>query len=167
MGGTNEQKNLPCTGREPFSGSTRGSHSGTQPALLQAADPLGPSLRNRTRQPAPTWPISPHARSRSLRHRSRLHSRVPAGRPSRRVGRRLRTSPVTFPAVGLEPWPRPRAALVTPSRRCPTWLTESLPSSMSMAILAPAFHYDQPNDNDLALLWGNGRLLVGLMDTTN
>jgi DUF1680 family protein len=26
------------------------------------------------------------------------------------------------------------------------------------------FHYDQPNDNDLALLWGNGRLLVGLME---
>lgn len=27
-----------------------------------------------------------------------------------------------------------------------------------------AFHYDQPDDNDLALLWGNGRLLVGLME---
>ena len=27
-----------------------------------------------------------------------------------------------------------------------------------------AFHYDQPNDDDLALLWGNGRLLVGLME---
>jgi len=26
------------------------------------------------------------------------------------------------------------------------------------------FHYDQPNDDDLALLWGNGRLLVGLME---
>jgi DUF1680 family protein len=27
-----------------------------------------------------------------------------------------------------------------------------------------AFHYDQPTDRDLALLWGNGRLLVGLME---
>jgi DUF1680 family protein len=27
-----------------------------------------------------------------------------------------------------------------------------------------AFHYDQPGDDDLALLWGNGRLLVGLME---
>lgn len=27
-----------------------------------------------------------------------------------------------------------------------------------------AFHYDHPDDNDLALLWGNGRLLVGLME---
>jgi len=26
------------------------------------------------------------------------------------------------------------------------------------------FHYDQPDDDDLALLWGNGRLLVGLME---
>ena len=26
------------------------------------------------------------------------------------------------------------------------------------------FHYDHPNDDDLALLWGNGRLLVGLME---
>lgn len=26
------------------------------------------------------------------------------------------------------------------------------------------FHYDHPDDNDLALLWGNGRLLVGLME---
>jgi DUF1680 family protein len=26
------------------------------------------------------------------------------------------------------------------------------------------FHYDKPDDNDLALLWGNGRLLVGLME---
>ncbi|MGA2848438.1 MAG: beta-L-arabinofuranosidase domain-containing protein [Terracidiphilus sp.] len=26
------------------------------------------------------------------------------------------------------------------------------------------FHYEQPNDDDLALLWGNGRLLVGLME---
>jgi DUF1680 family protein len=26
------------------------------------------------------------------------------------------------------------------------------------------FHYDRPNDNDLALLWGNGRLLIGLME---
>ena len=26
------------------------------------------------------------------------------------------------------------------------------------------FHNDQPNDDDLALLWGNGRLLVGLME---
>jgi len=26
------------------------------------------------------------------------------------------------------------------------------------------FHYDNPDDNDLALLWGNGRLLVGLME---
>jgi DUF1680 family protein len=27
-----------------------------------------------------------------------------------------------------------------------------------------AFHYDKPTDNDLALLWGNGRLLVGLLE---
>jgi DUF1680 family protein len=26
------------------------------------------------------------------------------------------------------------------------------------------FHYDKPADNDLALLWGNGRLLVGLLE---
>jgi len=26
------------------------------------------------------------------------------------------------------------------------------------------FHYDKPNDLDLALLWGNGRLLVGLLE---
>src|SRR5882757_447840 len=26
------------------------------------------------------------------------------------------------------------------------------------------FHYDKPDDDDLALLWGNGRLLVGLME---
>lgn len=26
------------------------------------------------------------------------------------------------------------------------------------------FHFDNPDDNDLALLWGNGRLLVGLME---
>jgi DUF1680 family protein len=26
------------------------------------------------------------------------------------------------------------------------------------------FHYDHPTDNDLALLWGNGRLLVGLLE---
>ena len=26
------------------------------------------------------------------------------------------------------------------------------------------FHYDRPTDNDLALLWGNGRLLVGLLE---
>lgn len=26
------------------------------------------------------------------------------------------------------------------------------------------FHFDHPNDNDLALLWGNGRLLIGLME---
>ena len=26
------------------------------------------------------------------------------------------------------------------------------------------FHYDKPTDNDLALLWGNGRLLVGLLE---
>ena len=26
------------------------------------------------------------------------------------------------------------------------------------------FHFDHPNDDDLALLWGNGRLLVGLME---
>jgi len=26
------------------------------------------------------------------------------------------------------------------------------------------FHYDHPDDNDLALLWGNGRLLVGFME---
>ena len=26
------------------------------------------------------------------------------------------------------------------------------------------FHYDQPTDRDLALLWGNGRLLIGLME---
>lgn len=26
------------------------------------------------------------------------------------------------------------------------------------------FHYDNPDDNDLALLWGNGRLMVGLME---
>ncbi len=26
------------------------------------------------------------------------------------------------------------------------------------------FHYDHPDDDDLALLWGNGRLLVGLME---
>jgi DUF1680 family protein len=26
------------------------------------------------------------------------------------------------------------------------------------------FHYDQPTDHDLALLWGNGRLLVGLLE---
>jgi DUF1680 family protein len=26
------------------------------------------------------------------------------------------------------------------------------------------FHFDKPDDNDLALLWGNGRLLVGLME---
>ena len=26
------------------------------------------------------------------------------------------------------------------------------------------FHFDQPDDNDLALLWGNGRLLVGLLE---
>jgi DUF1680 family protein len=26
------------------------------------------------------------------------------------------------------------------------------------------FHYDKPNDLDLALLWGNGRLLVGLIE---
>ena len=26
------------------------------------------------------------------------------------------------------------------------------------------FHYDKPDDNDMALLWGNGRLLVGLME---
>ncbi len=27
-----------------------------------------------------------------------------------------------------------------------------------------AFHYDKPTDQDLALLWGNGRLLVGLLE---
>jgi DUF1680 family protein len=27
-----------------------------------------------------------------------------------------------------------------------------------------AFHYDHPDDNDLALLWGNGRLLIGLLE---
>ena len=27
-----------------------------------------------------------------------------------------------------------------------------------------AFHYDKPTDADLALLWGNGRLLVGLLE---
>ncbi len=27
-----------------------------------------------------------------------------------------------------------------------------------------AFHYDQPSDADMALLWGNGRLLVGLVE---
>ena len=27
-----------------------------------------------------------------------------------------------------------------------------------------AFHYDKPTDDDLALLWGNGRLLVGLIE---
>lgn len=27
-----------------------------------------------------------------------------------------------------------------------------------------SFNFDQPNDDDLALLWGNGRLLVGLME---
>ncbi len=27
-----------------------------------------------------------------------------------------------------------------------------------------AFHYDRPTDEDLALLWGNGRLLVGLVE---
>ncbi|HUX28934.1 MAG TPA: beta-L-arabinofuranosidase domain-containing protein [Terracidiphilus sp.] len=27
-----------------------------------------------------------------------------------------------------------------------------------------AFHYDKPTDEDLALLWGNGRLLVGLIE---
>jgi DUF1680 family protein len=27
-----------------------------------------------------------------------------------------------------------------------------------------AFHYDKPTDDDLALLWGNGRLLVGLLE---
>ena len=26
------------------------------------------------------------------------------------------------------------------------------------------FHFDHPDDNDLALLWGNGRLLIGLME---
>lgn len=26
------------------------------------------------------------------------------------------------------------------------------------------FHYDKPTDNDMALLWGNGRLLVGLLE---
>jgi DUF1680 family protein len=26
------------------------------------------------------------------------------------------------------------------------------------------FHFDHPDDNDLALLWGNGRLLVGLLE---
>lgn len=26
------------------------------------------------------------------------------------------------------------------------------------------FHFDRPDDNDLALLWGNGRLLIGLME---
>jgi hypothetical protein len=26
------------------------------------------------------------------------------------------------------------------------------------------FHYDHPTDDDLALLWGNGRLLVGLLE---
>jgi DUF1680 family protein len=39
-----------------------------------------------------------------------------------------------------------------------------------MALQAPdgyfgsTFHYDKPTDNDLALLWGNGRLLVGLLE---
>ena len=27
-----------------------------------------------------------------------------------------------------------------------------------------AFHFDKPDDDDLALLWGNGRLLVGLLE---
>jgi DUF1680 family protein len=27
-----------------------------------------------------------------------------------------------------------------------------------------SFHFDQPNDGDMALLWGNGRLLVGLLE---
>jgi DUF1680 family protein len=27
-----------------------------------------------------------------------------------------------------------------------------------------SFHYEQPNDADMALLWGNGRLLVGLLE---
>lgn len=26
------------------------------------------------------------------------------------------------------------------------------------------FHFDDPDDKDMALLWGNGRLLVGLME---
>ncbi|MGD0940201.1 MAG: beta-L-arabinofuranosidase domain-containing protein [Terracidiphilus sp.] len=39
-----------------------------------------------------------------------------------------------------------------------------IPFQRQEGYFGSAFHYDHPDDNDMALLWGNGRLLVGFME---
>jgi DUF1680 family protein len=43
-------------------------------------------------------------------------------------------------------------------------VASALPLQKADGYFGGGFHYDSPVDNDMALLWGNGRLLVGLLE---
>jgi DUF1680 family protein len=45
-----------------------------------------------------------------------------------------------------------------------TLVEQTIALQKSDGYFGSTFHYDQPTDDDLALLWGNGRLLVGLLE---
>ena len=52
----------------------------------------------------------------------------------------------------------------TPFPRLDALVTKVIALQKPDGYFGSSFHYEKPTDNDLALLWGNGRLLVGLLE---